>query len=63
MAAAKPGNAHPASRPNPVPRDRLIHIGRTGWQVPAMVPGNRGQSELIGAYGNMRGNPPDGRQM
>src|SRR5205807_50290 len=55
MAAEKPGNAHRAPCPKPVPRDRFIHIGRAGRQMPAMGPGDRGQGELIGAYDDMRG--------
>ena len=54
MAAEKPGNAHRAPRPKPVPRDRLVQIGRAGWQMPTMGPGDHGQGELIGAYDNMR---------
>jgi hypothetical protein len=62
VAAEKPSNAHRAPCPNPVPRDRLVHIGRAGWQMPAMGPGDRRQRKLIGAYHKMCAETADRRQ-
>jgi hypothetical protein len=57
------GKAAPiAPLPKPMPRDRLVHIGRAGWQMPAMGPGDRGQRELIGAYYKMCAETADRRQ-
>ncbi|EJW11900.1 hypothetical protein A33M_2681 [Rhodovulum sp. PH10] len=47
MAAAEPRQRHPAARPQPEPRDRLLAIGRAGRQMPALRADPRRQHEAI----------------
>src|SRR5271157_4473199 len=55
MATAHPRGAHPGARPDAVPLDRLVRIGRAARQIAALPPKQARERQLIEADHHMRG--------
>ena len=49
MAAAYPRQAHPRARPQPMPLDRFVRVGRAGRQIPALTAEQGRERELVEA--------------